>query len=350
MSHSTRLVGLEFEVCGQDDYHGERAISGFYDWECKDDGSIPEAPRTGGCDCDRTPLCERCDRPQGECECCTCNISCPDCGYTWEISSWQWERENSMTDDSEDIPCPHSHYARRCKGTIKVSLLEKKEKECTCSEDFCGRSYTPDCECEDYFDGYELVSPPGAGESFFNDAATIYNRIIEYSKETNHNFRAVDGDCATGYHVHCDASDLTLNHIAMLTVWFQEHSEQISRRFPDAVPLWRTDFYYCREIHYSRDWDQSRFIDQAINRYERYQMVNLQSYEKHGTVEFRIGYMPSSAEAMVEWAKYCQFLTDCAASVPLESFKDLEMGDLIRVMQDAIDLALAPAELEQIAA
>lgn len=132
---------------------------------------------------------------------------------------------------------------------------------------------------------------------------------------------------------------------------FTQNTAYLVNRFPDAIPQWRTTFNYCMPLTNRDEWSLAQMIDYNISIEERYKSVNLRAKHKHGTVEYRIAYMPSSAESMLEWVRFCQLVTDCAAQIPAGSFDANSLAKETPVLLQAIlEKELAPPVPEQIAA
>lgn len=287
-----RLVGLEFEVAGINRQDGKDIIAvASRDWKVISDGSIPSMGAEAECECDLSPRCNECDEHEHRCDCCFCTFECENCCYENTINGWP-------------LTCP----------VCEENAPRGMECEGNCFDRNC---YEPECECEydEEFPGMEIVSPPGKTEAFFAMAEKIYNRAVLTASNNHCEHSAKDGDCATGYHVHVDARDLSPEQSALCIPALESRLKELQSQFPSILPDWRIeDFYYCQLVNAA---GKKKLPDLFKDQHDscRYKAVNLNSLRKHSTVEFRIGFMPDTGREAIEWAKYLRDLVNEIARI-----------------------------------
>ena len=131
--------------------------------------------------------------------------------------------------------------------------------------------------------GLELVSPILYGDEGLDELEKVYTVLNECGAK-------VDKTCGT--HVHFDIADYTVQDmVSFLNLYYKEHT-----LIDFLLPPSRRNNTYCTQI-------KKLEIDKMNNRFEngtlegirdianilwtRYRTVNLQSYVKYGTIEFR---------------------------------------------------------------
>lgn len=125
--------------------------------------------------------------------------------------------------------------------------------------------------------GFEVVSPPLSGEEGLAEVLKIVSLLNDAGCDVNK---------SCGIHVHVDAHDLTAQHIANVYNRYRRHEADIDRLMPNSR---RADNNrYCKSL--TRLCELTARHDAASTcreRADRYYKVNLCSFVKYGTIEFR---------------------------------------------------------------
>ena len=145
--------------------------------------------------------------------------------------------------------------------------------------------------------GLELVSPILYGDEGLDELEKVYTVLNECGAK-------VDRSCGT--HVHFDIADYTVEDmVSFLNLYYKEHT-----LIDHLVPASRRDNRYCQQLR-TADIKRinERFEDDRIQGirdirgilYSRYRTVNLDSYVKYGTIEFRQHGGTTEFEKMEAW-------------------------------------------------
>lgn len=349
-----RKIGLEFEICGQEWKQGEQIIEKVTrkKWELHDDGSIPYVRLKRECHCDKSRVCHYCSGKEDTCQCCLCSVKCPNCNYSTSIKDIVYFRTHGHYQGKQN-PCWYCHKEIPQEVVDKVSSSCKKTGYCS----FQYRSDTARCNCKQEVSGFELVSPPFSGEREFNTVKRIFTQLKKNAKENGVKFRSLRprSETGTGFHVHVDASDLFQykNRVICkekaaktmaICLYIQERWEILSKNNSSVLTKSRKNWVYAEP--YPLRYQQGKTLEEIYSYfrgdYERYRTVNLESLDKHGTLEFRSGYMPLRAADAIKWAKFCRDLVDSVAKSNLE-FK----GKQVKEAMAMIDELLAPAKVPE---
>lgn len=141
--------------------------------------------------------------------------------------------------------------------------------------------------------GYELVSPPleSTEESFeqIRKACAVLSQ-----------FNAKVKKCC-GLHVHVDASELNVDTAKAFLNRYAKYEAEIDTFMPQSR---RGDNNtYCRSVIGRIYQSENRYIDGLMN--DRYYKVNVKSYVKYNTMEFRQHSGTTNAEKIINWVKFC---------------------------------------------
>lgn len=144
----------------------------------------------------------------------------------------------------------------------------------------------------------ELVSPPLFGEAGLEQVKTVA-RAIALAGAT------VNKSC--GLHVHVDANDLNAGQILSVVRRYAHFESAINSFMPPS----RRESRWA----YSVGGDYVNSLLRQINRYgnprnifgalNRYMAVNLASYARHGTIEFRQHSGSTNANKICNWITFC---------------------------------------------
>lgn len=148
----------------------------------------------------------------------------------------------------------------------------------------------------------ELVSPPLVGEAGFQDVMKVAKIMAIHGGQAN---------ATCGLHVHVDASGLTAIDMKNMMLRYLDFEDTIDRLMPHARR--GTNNVYCNSMksigkniiqRYSATGSPQAFVNEVANR-GRYFKLNLCSYLRHGTVEFRQHAGTTNGEKIVNWIKFC---------------------------------------------
>lgn len=151
------------------------------------------------------------------------------------------------------------------------------------------------------YGGCEAVSPILIGEAGLTELTTAINALREAGATVN---------TSCGMHVHLDARDLTGDEFARTFGFYTERQDL----FDALVAPSRRHNSYCRKYNNA----QIAAIKSAANRdkdtvqYEfddRYMTVNVTSYGRHGTLEFRQHQGTLNAAKAVAWVRLLLAIT-----------------------------------------
>lgn len=160
--------------------------------------------------------------------------------------------------------------------------------------------------------GNELVSPILSGESGLEQ---LY-KICEVFKKNNF---SVKNDC--GLHIHVNAKDLTALQIINVAKRYQQNEEVIdgwmknNRRENEnefCYSLKNHNFFFEKFLNSEQD-KKPEILCSFIN--NRYYKVNIRSFVRHGTIEFRQHHGTIDFEEISNWAKFCVEFTEASKEV-----------------------------------
>jgi biotin operon repressor len=151
--------------------------------------------------------------------------------------------------------------------------------------------------------GFELVSPP---LECTLENLNLIKRICELLNDAG-----VDTDRKCGLHVHIDAADLSAQHIANVYNRYLDN-ENI---FDSFMPLSRrgSSNQYCRSLNQDgRLSVVGNAQSTTAQRRDRYRKVNLCSFVKYGTIEFRQHSGTVNGSKIVNWIKLLQHFVEAS--------------------------------------
>jgi hypothetical protein len=171
---------------------------------------------------------------------------------------------------------------------------------------------TTDSSC-----GLELVSPILKGRNGFE-------QIEKVCKVLNDLGIKVDRRC--GLHIHHDVSDYEVKNFKNLCIFYT----RFEKGFDEVMPLSRraNKNQYCKGFASRNSWStddettaqvaetierikNASSIDELRNMFcSRYYKVNLQSFVKYGTVEFRHHSGTTEADKIINWVKLTQLVLE----------------------------------------
>jgi len=132
--------------------------------------------------------------------------------------------------------------------------------------------------------GYELVSPPLKGDEGFRQLKIACEVLNELGAK-------VDRRC--GLHVHHDARDFSVDTFKRVFALYIRYEDSIDELLPRSRR--GSNNSYCKSL---KGYDALEMLKQVrrcttverlsrVYNNDRYYKINLQSYRRHGTIEFR---------------------------------------------------------------
>lgn len=167
--------------------------------------------------------------------------------------------------------------------------------------------------------GGELVSPPLSGETGLAQVQTVLRALAGAGATVNK---------TCGLHVHVDAADLVGADIARIFVNYRNAEVLVNQMMPRS----RVNNTYCKAI--SGMYDFSAFIGRLqtapgrdsygsltapvlseAHRFDRYHTVNLASFARHGTLEFRHHSGTVNATKVTNWIQFVLYFVQNAKTM-----------------------------------
>lgn len=159
---------------------------------------------------------------------------------------------------------------------------------------------------------FELVSPPLAGEAGFEQLRTVSRVLAELGVRVNR---------SCGFHVHVEVADLddeALKRVVALAVRFERSMDKLvskSRRGSrnqfcksDRRTLARTRPQALQVLERCSTFAEMR----SALRCDRYHKLNLESYSRYRTVEFRQHNGTTDSDKMIPWIALCIGIVESA--------------------------------------
>lgn len=165
---------------------------------------------------------------------------------------------------------------------------------------------------------FELVSPILQGEEGLRQVKIVMHTLTRIGAKVNK---------SCGFHVHFGAKDLTVKQLkAILTRWIS---------YEDVIDLWMPESrrgnvnHYCNSVW--AGYESKEHAIQKLKSYRkistiaslwaksnRYKKLNIQSYARHGTIEFRHHGGTHDAVKSINWIKFlAQFIQDALDNRPI---------------------------------
>lgn len=164
--------------------------------------------------------------------------------------------------------------------------------------------------------GFEVVSPVLRGEAGIEEAMTVAEALDEAGATANR---------TCGFHVHFDAADLSAAHLKTIVKRYAAHESEIDAVMPPSRRGSANTF--CKPLARFLDtrFEAAATIEDMIRAQgNRYFKVNLQSYQCHGTIEFRQHSGTVNANKIAHWVRFlaefidaCKRLSTPAPAVPV---------------------------------
>lgn len=140
--------------------------------------------------------------------------------------------------------------------------------------------------------GYELVSPP---MEFNEESFEIIRKVCEILGNAN---AGVKRCC--GLHVHVDAHGLTLDKAKALINRYVKYERDIDKFMPNSRRA--NNNVYCKTL-VGNTYSHATDIQSLIA--DRHSKLNVKSFPKYNTIEFRQHSGTVNAEKIINWVKFC---------------------------------------------
>lgn len=155
--------------------------------------------------------------------------------------------------------------------------------------------------------GLELVSPVLKGEEGMRQLKKVCEALEIVGAK-------VDRSC--GLHIHLGATDLTLQHWKNILVFYNNYQRSIDKMLPRS----RRRNTYCRP--YTEKELRDLFKLKTLSQLEdvcmdtdRYKVINICSFLRHGTIEFRQHSGTIEFEKISQWLQFCMGVVEKGKSV-----------------------------------
>jgi len=150
----------------------------------------------------------------------------------------------------------------------------------------------------------ELVSPPLSGRRGISTLRKVVTAIREAGAHVND---------SCGFHVHIDSRDLHPNQIMAVV----RRYAAFEKRIDNFMSIQRTNCQWAKRVN-------GRYLNSLIQNHnfwnrefkdfarlcDRYRKVNIASFARHGTIEFRQHEGTVDPEKVVNWTQFCVHLVD----------------------------------------
>ncbi len=153
-------------------------------------------------------------------------------------------------------------------------------------------------------DGFEVVSPVLRGEAGIEEAMTVAEALSDAGATANR---------TCGFHVHFDASDLSAANVKTIVHRYADHEAEIDAFMPPSRRGAANQFCAPVSRFLTHRFDEARTMDELVAAQPgRYFKVNLQSYRRHGTLEFRQHSGTVNANKVANWVRFLgEFIDQC---------------------------------------
>ena len=150
----------------------------------------------------------------------------------------------------------------------------------------------------------ELVSPPLSGKRGLDKLRKVVDAIKMAGATVNY---------SCGFHVHVGVKDLTPNQIVAIPHRYGYLESKINKFMNhsriDSTWAWTVSKNYTanlvRNVRYEMDAYKLNFKRATLNLTSKYRKVNISSYGRYGTVEFRQHQGTVNSEMACNWVQFC---------------------------------------------
>ena len=154
--------------------------------------------------------------------------------------------------------------------------------------------------------GFEVVSPVLEGDAGLEEAMIVAEALADAGATVNR---------TCGFHVHFDASGLSVDAVKTIVKRYARYEAEIDAVMPRSRR--GNENQFCRSIGsvLTRAFEAASSIEElAYAQCGRYFKVNLHSYPRHGTIEFRQHSGTVNARKIASWVLFLNdFIDACVA-------------------------------------
>jgi hypothetical protein len=182
--------------------------------------------------------------------------------------------------------------------------------------------------------GAEVVSPI-LGEERLNEASTVARLLLSAGGKV---------DRTTGFHVHIGAAALSLDHVAQ---WYLNWN-LVHEAIGALVAPSRLNNSYCKVPtlqNIDRNVERIRNGEISDANGDRYQSFNLQSFQRHGTLEIRVHQGTLNGTKAVAWAKFIDAFKDYSAT-KLITLDELGINDRLNKCESLLNILMLAGNLD----
>lgn len=154
--------------------------------------------------------------------------------------------------------------------------------------------------------GFEVVSPILEGEAGIEEAEIVARALEDAGAYANR---------TCGFHVHFEAMGLELDHIKNILRRYAAHESEIDAFMPKSRR--GNANHYCQSLNgLCNAFENAATTEALVNcQPSRYYKVNLKSYHRHGTIEFRQHSGTVNAMKICNWIRFLsEFIDECGRS------------------------------------
>jgi hypothetical protein len=157
----------------------------------------------------------------------------------------------------------------------------------------------------------ELVSPPLSGLQGLRQVMLVCRVMSEAGAKVN-------GSC--GLHVHVDGSTLNAQDVTQILMRYSANQEFVDW----FMPRNRRNNRYCMPVAsavgdldgwLNNLWQEETPVMEVARRWNRYSTVNLASWTRHGTLEFRQHAGSIGPEVVANWIQFCLYFVNTSRFV-----------------------------------
>jgi hypothetical protein len=281
---------------------------------------------------------------------------CPDCfnasyAYCEECDNIVNREELTYDEDDEDNICPacvENRPRRRPKRIVKSESFALTcgikrafgiELECTANEErvLQGLHFQPTSDgsirCLDSQRAVEFRSGIFQGDKGIE-------LIREFLAEVAECEYGVNASC--GFHVHVDARDITKQELVNLVCFMKRFEPIIYKLCPPS----RAGNQYCRPVSIP-DSDISIMRSNALplgawRGLDRYRGFNIQSFFKHGSIEFRYHSGTLNPEKIISWVLLCVSIIERAKGHAWKNKQPLQGSAIKRNLRRLFQITKLP--------
>lgn len=156
--------------------------------------------------------------------------------------------------------------------------------------------------------GFEVVSPILKGEAGMETAEVVARALEDAGAYANK---------SCGFHVHFDAAGLGINQIKAIARRYAFHEAEIDAFMPKSRRGNENQFCQSLQGALGQSFESATTTEALVSSMPtRYYKVNLKSYQRHGTIEFRQHSGTVNALKVCNWIRFLdEFIGQCLRSM-----------------------------------